>query len=66
MVLDTEFLLYAIGEKVEQSRITGLTTGLIMIANALANKVNNNEHLPDLCRISVSESQTSHVLPVGL
>jgi|LakMenE18May11ns_1017448.scaffolds.fasta_scaffold8799406_1 hypothetical protein len=55
MVLDTEFLLYAITEKVEQSRITGLTTGLIMEANALANKVNNNEHLPDLCRISVSE-----------
>jgi hypothetical protein len=55
MVLDTEFLLYAITEKVEQSRITGLTTGLIMEANALANKVNKNELMPDLCRIQVSE-----------
>jgi hypothetical protein len=55
MVLDTEFLLYAIGEKIEQSRITGLTTGLIMESNALANKVNKNEHMPDLCRIQVSK-----------
>ena len=54
-MLDSEFLLYAIGEKIEQSRITGLTTGLLMESNALANKVNKNEHLPDLCRISVSE-----------
>jgi hypothetical protein len=54
-MLDSEFLLYAIGEKVEQSRITGLTTGLLMESKALANKVNKNEHLPDLCRISVSE-----------
>ena len=54
-MLDSDFLLYAIGEKVEQSRITGLTTGLIMEANALANKVNKNELMPDLCRISVSE-----------
>ena len=54
-MLDTEFLLYAIREKIEQSRINGLTTGLIMEANALANKVNKNEHMPDLCRISVSQ-----------
>jgi hypothetical protein len=54
-MLDSAFLVYAISEKIEQSRITGLTTGLIMEANALAKKVNKNEHLPDLCRISVSE-----------
>jgi hypothetical protein len=54
-MLDSEFLLYAIGEKIEQSRITGLTTGLLMESNALANKVNKNEHLPDMCRIQVSE-----------
>ena len=54
-MLDSEFLLYAICEKIEQSRISGLTTGLLMESNALANKVNKNEHLPDLCRISVSE-----------
>ena len=54
-MLDTEFLLYAIREKIEQSRITGLTTGLIMEANALANKVNKNELMPDVCRISVSQ-----------
>ena len=54
-MLDSEFLLYAISEKIEQSRITGLTTGLIMESNALANKVNKDEHLPNLCRISVSE-----------
>jgi hypothetical protein len=54
-MLDSEFLLYAIGEKIEQSRITGLTTGLLMESNALANKVNKNEQLPDLCRIQVSE-----------
>lgn len=54
-MLDSDFLVYAIREKVEQSRITGLTTELIMEANALANKVNKNEHMPDLCRISVSQ-----------
>ena len=54
-MLDSEFLLYAICEKIEQSRITGLTTGLIMEANALANKVNKNEHMPDLCRVQISE-----------
>ena len=55
MVLDSEFLIYAIREKIEQSRINGLTTGLIMEANALANKVNKNELMPDLCRIQISE-----------
>ena len=54
-MLDSEFLVYAIREKIEQSRITGLTTGLIMESTALANKVNKNEHMPDLCRISVSQ-----------
>ena len=54
-MLDIEFLLYAITEKIEQSRITGLTSGLIMEANALANKVNKNELMPDLCRIQISE-----------
>ena len=54
-MLDSDFLVYAIAEKIEQSRITGLTTGLIMEANALANKVNKNELMPDLCRIQISE-----------
>lgn len=54
-MLDSEFLLYAIAEKIEQSRITGLTTKLIMESTALANTVNKNEHMPDLCRIQISE-----------
>lgn len=54
-MLDSEFLLYAITEKIEQSRITGLTSGLIMEANALATKVNKNELMPGLCRLQISE-----------
>lgn len=50
-MLDSEFLVYAISEKIQQAHITGLTSGLIMESKALAEKVNKNENVPTMCRI---------------
>jgi hypothetical protein len=54
MMLDSEFLVYAIREKILQGELCGFSQQLEMECAALVSKVNENEKVPRMSSLTIT------------
>lgn len=54
-MLDSEFLVYAIREKIQQGELNGFSQQLEMECHALVEKVNKNEKMPRLSSLKITQ-----------
>ena len=54
MMLDSEFLIYAIREKILQGELCGFSQQLEMECAALVSKVNENEKVPRMSSLTIT------------
>lgn len=52
--MDSDFLVYAIREKIQQGELNGFSLQLEMECAALVGKVNENEKVPRMCSITIT------------
>ena len=54
VMLDSEFLVYAIREKILQGELCGFSQQLEMECSALVDKVNKNEKVPRMSSLTIT------------